>query len=135
VIAPTTGAVGEDGCGLMTTSADDPDVHPSELVMVKLYVPATRPETVVLVPVPFDIIAPGLRINVHVPAGGNPLSTTLPVPTVHVKLVIVPTTGAVGKAFTVKVNVATAAAQGDPCGLLVVTVIITVLPPSAIAGV
>jgi len=50
-------------------------------------------------------------------------------------LVIVPTTGAVGKAFTVKVYVATAAAQGAPNGLSVVTVIITVLPPSATAGV
>jgi hypothetical protein len=134
-MAPTTGAAGEEGCGLITTSADDADVHPSALVTVKLYVPATRPETVVLVPVPFVIIAPGLRINVHVPVGGNPLSTTLPVATVHVRLVIVPTTGAVGKAFTVKVYVATAPAQGAPNGLSVVIVIITVLPPSATAGV
>ena len=135
VITPTTGAVGVTGCALITMFADNTEVHPTALVTVKLYVPATRPETVVLVPVPFVIIAPGLRINVHVPAGGNPLSTTLPVATVHVRLVIVPTTGAVGKAFTVKVYVATAAAQGAPNGLLVVTVIITVLPPSATAGV
>jgi hypothetical protein len=98
-----TGAVGEEGCGAITTSADDADVHPSALVTIKLYVPATRPETVVLVPVPVVIIAPGFRINVHVPVGGNPLSTTLPVATVHVRLVIVPIAGAVGTAFTVKV--------------------------------
>jgi hypothetical protein len=134
-MAPATGAAGEEGCGLITTSADNADVHPSALVTVKLYVPATRPETVVLVPVPFVIIPPGLRINVHVPVEGNPLSTTLPVATVQVRLVIVPTTGAVGKAFTVKVYVATAAVQGAPNGLSVVTVIITVLPPSATAGV
>ena len=65
--------------------------------------PATRPVTVVLVPVPLVVMAPGLRINVHVPAGGNPLSTTLPVPTVHVRLVIVPTTGADGAELTVRV--------------------------------
>ena len=56
-----------------------------------------------LVPVPLVVMAPGLRINVHVPVGGNPLSTTLPVATVHVRLVIVPTAGAAGMASTVRV--------------------------------
>ena len=103
VISPTTGGAGAEGCGLITASADDTDIHPPAVVTVKLYVPATRPETVVLVPVPFVIIEPGLRINVHVPDEGNPLSTTLPVGRVQVRLVIVPMTGAVGMAFTVKV--------------------------------
>ena len=49
---------------------------------------------VVLVPVP-DIF-PGF--NVHVPAAGKPLNTTLPVPTLQVGCVIVPTVGAVGVA-------------------------------------
>ena len=98
-----TGAVGEEGCELITASADDTDVHPWALVTIKLYVPTTRPETVVLVPVPFVIIAPGLRINVHVPIGGNSLSTTLPVGSVQVALVIVPIAGGVGMAFTIKV--------------------------------
>jgi hypothetical protein len=83
--------------------ADGTDVHPSALVTVKVYVPAARPDTVVLVPAPLVIIAPGFRTNVHVPVEGNPLSTTLPVATVQVRLVIVPTAGAVGNAFTVKV--------------------------------
>ena len=87
----------------MTTSADEPDEHPPALVTTKLYVPAVRPETVVIVPVPFVIIAPGLRINVHVPVAGNPLSSTLPVETVQVRLVIVPIAGTEGNAFTVKV--------------------------------
>lgn len=87
---------------MIITSADDADVHTSALVTVKLYVPATRPVTVVLVPVPFVIIVPGLRINVQVPIAGNPLRITLPVAAVHVRLVIVPTTGAEGNAFTVK---------------------------------
>ena len=38
-------------------------------------------------------------------------------------------------AFTARVKVADAAAQGEPCGLLVVTVIITVRPASAAVGV
>ena len=65
--------------------------------------PATRPVTVVLVPVPLVVMAPGLRINVHVPVEGNPLSSTLPVGTAQVRLVIVPIAGAEGNAFTVKV--------------------------------
>jgi hypothetical protein len=50
-------------------------------------------------------------------------------------LFIVPITGAAGIAFTVKEYVATPAAHGEPSGLFVVPVIITILPPSAIAGV
>lgn len=86
---------------MITASADETEVHPSALVTIKVYVPATSPGTVVLVPVPFVNIAPGLRINVHVPVAGNPVSTTLPVATVHVTWVMVPITGAVGIAFTV----------------------------------
>jgi hypothetical protein len=48
----------------------------------------------VLVPVPETF--PGF--NVHVPAAGKPLNTTLPVPTLQVGCVIVPTVGAVGVA-------------------------------------
>ena len=39
---------------------------------------------------------------VHDPEAGRPLKTTLPVGVVHVGWVIVPTTGAVGLALTVK---------------------------------
>lgn len=56
-----------------------------------------------LVPDPLDIIAPGLRVKLQVPGEGNPLRTTLPVPTAHVRLVIVPIFGAAGMAFTVNV--------------------------------
>jgi hypothetical protein len=45
------------------------------------------------------------------------------------------TPGADGTAFTNKVYVASAAAQGAPKGLSVVTVIVTVLPASPVAGV
>jgi hypothetical protein len=103
VIIPITGGAGAAGGAAITASADEVDEQPSALVTRNLYVPAVRPETVVFAPVPFVVIAPGLRINVHVPAEGNPLRTTLPVETAQVRFVIVPIAGADGNAFTVKV--------------------------------
>lgn len=119
----------------MTTSADDGEVHASALVTMKVKVPAGNNDTVVEGPVPLVLIAPGLRTSVQVPVGGNPLRTTLPVPTVQVRFVIVPIIGADGAACTVNVYVATAAEQGDPKGLFVVAVMMTVFPPSATEGV
>lgn len=65
--------------------------------------PGAKPDIVVLIPVPVVVTAPGLRVNVHVPVEGSPLNTTLPVATVQVGWVIVPTVGAAGMAFTVNV--------------------------------
>ena len=48
----------------MTTSDDASEVHPDSIETVKLYVPGTRFEIIVVVPVP--VIAPGLIV--HVPA-------------------------------------------------------------------
>ena len=48
---------------------------------------------VVLVPVP--VVPPGLIVQV--PEAGSPFRTTLPVATVHVGGVIVPTVGALGE--------------------------------------
>ena len=56
-----------------------------------MYVPASKPDIVVLVVEP--VIAPGLIVQVPV---GKLLNTTLPVATVQVGWVIVPTAGAVG---------------------------------------
>jgi hypothetical protein len=50
----------------------------------------------VLVPVPVVITVPGYRISVQVPDEGKPDNKTLPVDTVHVGGVIVPTEGAGG---------------------------------------
>lgn len=72
---------------------------------------------------------------VQSPVAGRLFSTTLPAGDAQVGCVIVPGTGAAGRALTVSVNVAEAAAQGVPRGLLVVTVMITVLPASAAVGV
>jgi hypothetical protein len=91
--------------------------------------------TVVLVPLPPELIPPGLRIIVQIPAEGNPLRTTPPDGTVHVRLVIVPTAGASGMAFTVNAYVAKPGVHIPPTGLFVVTVIVIVFPASSATGV
>ena len=79
VIVPTDGDAGLSGCGLITTSEDALEVHPAELVTVKVWLPAATPDTIVLLVDP--ILPPGLIV--HVP-DGNPFNTTLPVDTEHV---------------------------------------------------
>ena len=93
------------------------------------------PVIVVLVPEPVVVMPPGLRVTVQSPEAGRLFSKTLPDGSAQVGWVTVPGTGATGLAFTVKVYVAEAAAQGTPRGLFVVTVITTVLPASAAVGV
>ena len=58
--------------------------------------PVGRPGIVVLVPLPDVVTEPGVLVNVQLPLDGNPLSNTLPVASVHIGWVMVPTTGAVG---------------------------------------
>ena len=69
------------------------------MLTVKVYLPVRINETVVLVPVPVDIILPGLRVKVQVPGEGNPFKITLPVDTVHVGWLMIPGTGAGGVVF------------------------------------
>ena len=102
-MSPATGAVGADGGALITTFADDPDIQLFALVTVKVQVPTARPDMVVLVPAPVVVVPPGVLVNVQVPAAGKPLNTTLPVDKAHMGCVIVPTAGADGLAFTVRV--------------------------------
>jgi len=91
VIVPTIGADGVDGCMLITTLADTGEVHPAELVTVKVFDPAVSPAIVKLVPVP--AIDPGF--TTQFPAG-NPFKTTLPVETEQVGCDTVPIIGAEG---------------------------------------
>jgi hypothetical protein len=74
----------------------------------------------VLVPVPVVVTLPGLRVRVQVPLEGNPFNTTLPVATVHVGWVIVPTTGAGGEAGWA--GITTFAERGDMQPASLVTV-------------
>jgi len=68
----------------MTTLPDAVEVHPEALVTVKVKVPAGRRAIVVLVPVPEEVVPPGVLVMVHVPVDGKPFKITLPVATVHV---------------------------------------------------
>ena len=93
-MVPTIG-VAAIGIPLITTLADGIEVQPVAVsVTVKLYVAAiAKPVSVVVAPVP--IMAPGFIIH---PPAGNPANATLPVGTVHVGCVMIPTVGAVGVA-------------------------------------
>jgi len=85
VISPNTGIDGVRGWVLTGTLSETGEVQPNELITVKKYVvPAARPETVLVVPVPVKVILSGKRVRVQVPEAGNPLSATLPVDTSQV---------------------------------------------------
>ena len=86
-----SGAWGVTGWLLISISADTEEIHPFELVTVYLYVcPAVSPEIVWEVPVP-EIAAPIFGVNVQLE--GKLVNTTLPVATVQVGCVIIPTIG------------------------------------------
>ncbi len=84
MMVPITGAVGADGTAFITTLPVCGDVHPAASVTVNVYVPGLRADTVVLVPVPVELIAPGFLVSVQVPDEGRPLNATIPVDTLHV---------------------------------------------------
>ena len=71
------------------------------------------------------VVPPGVRVIVHDPEMGSPLSCTLPLVIVQVGCMIAPGTGGAGLPFTVRTYVAIAAVQGEPSGLSVVMVIVT----------
>jgi hypothetical protein len=75
---------------------------------------------VVLVPIPVVVTDPGVLVRVQVPVDGNPLNTTLPVATVQVGWVIVPTTGAVGVAGWALITIFDDAADMQPNELVTV---------------
>lgn len=81
---------------MINTLADTTEVHPDSFMTAKLYVPLVSEATVVLVPVPLLVMAPGYLISVHSPDDGKPFMITLPVATSHDGCVMVPIRGAVG---------------------------------------
>ena len=94
VILPITGIVGVNGCALITTFVVEVELHVPSFTM-NVYVPATNPATVVVVPVPV-VVPLGLPVTVHVPVDGKPLKSTLPVAIAQDGCVTVPTIGVVG---------------------------------------
>jgi hypothetical protein len=93
---PTTGAVGVGGWALITALPDTSDVHPSVLVTAKLYVPEGNAVTVVVEPVPLDVMPPGYLIRVHSPFAGMFSRRMLPVASSQVGWVMVLITGGGG---------------------------------------
>jgi hypothetical protein len=90
-----TGIPGDAGGELITTFADAGEMHPAELVTVKVYVPGARPKMVVEVVVPVEVTFPGFRVKIQLPEG-KPLNATLPVAMEQVGCVGTPATGAAG---------------------------------------
>ena len=84
IIVPTTGAIGVASSALITTLADATEIQLDALVTVNVYVPAARPDIVVFVPDPVEVVPPGVLVSVHVPVAGKPIKSTLPVAIVHV---------------------------------------------------
>jgi len=115
LIEPIDGEDGVTGCGCMTRLADATEVHPAVFVTVKLYVPETNPEIVLLEPVP--IMAPGLIVQFP---EGKPLSITLPVATVQPGWVIIPIIGAAGVAGCVFITTFAEGAELHPTELVTV---------------
>jgi hypothetical protein len=76
--------------------SDNTEVHPTEFVTVKLYVPAAKPGKVAVVPLPDIVVLFVVSVTVQVPLTGNPLRETLPVRTEQVGWFTAPTIGADG---------------------------------------
>ena len=82
---------------MIVTELVTEEVHPEAFVTVNMYVFDVSPLKVPVVPVPLGAgKITGFELIVHVPAAGNPLNATLPVATVQVGWVTVPTTGTLG---------------------------------------
>ena len=102
--------------------ADAGEIHPDELVTVKVYIPEANREMVELVPVPVVVIPPGDLVRVHVLVAGNPDKLTLPVEMAQVGWVVVPRMGAVGVAGWVLITTLADAGEIHPEALVTMKV-------------
>ena len=122
VIVPMTGAAGVTGCALITTSAEAGEAQPAAFATVNVYVPGGIAVTVRVVPEPFIVTLPGIRVRVQFPVAGRPLRATLPVDRAQVGWVIVPTTGAAGVSGWALITTLDEAAETQPRALVTVKV-------------
>ena len=76
--------------------SDTVEVHPTEFVTVKLYIPTAKPGKVAVVPLPVIVVLFVVSVIVHAPVAGKPLKSTLPVAVEQVGCVTAPTIGADG---------------------------------------
>ena len=77
-----------------------------------------RFEIVVLVPVPVEIVPLGFCVKVHIPLDGKPFKVTLPVETLQVGCVVVPTEGAVGALGAALIMTFAEAAEVHPAAFI-----------------
>ena len=82
--------------------------------------PWARPLIAAEVPVPVEVTLPGLRVSVHVPGDGNPLSVNDPVAKEQVGCVIVPTVGASGTTGGALINTLADETDVHPAALVTV---------------
>jgi len=115
VVAPNVGAAGVTGCALIIMLADTGEVQPEAFVTVYAYVPVTRPDSVLLVPVP--AMDPGFIVQL--PAG-RLFSVTLPVASAQVGCIMAPTVGAVGVEGCALITILTDADEEHPTELVTV---------------
>src|SRR4030042_4580757 len=87
---------------------------------------------VVLVPVPFVVVPPGVLVTVHVPDDGNPLKTTLPVSPAPVGVSIVPTVGADGVEGLALITTLAEAVEVPPSALVTVKVYVPAASPEMV---
>lgn len=80
-------------------------------------------------PVPVMVLLPGVRVRVHVPVEGSPLSATLPVESAHVGWVIIPVTGAVGVSGWTFITTLADAGEMHPRALVTVKVYVPGVSP------
>ena len=94
---PVTGVPGVEGDAFIVAEDEDTkEVHPSEFVMVKLYVAGGKFENVAVVPLPVMVVLFVVSVIIQLPVAGKPLKSTLPVAIEQVGCVTAPTIGAVG---------------------------------------
>jgi hypothetical protein len=144
------GSAGEAGWGLITRGDEGTDVHNASLVTVKVYVPGSRPDTVIDDPLPDVVTFPGLRVSTQIPEGGREFNTTLPVARIQVGWVMFPITGADGVAGCAFITAFDDGAEVQPVEFVTVKVYVpgdipeitvdnvlpkTVLPPGLIVTV
>jgi len=115
------------------TGDDACEVHPDALETLKIYVPGTSPDIVVLAPDPVVIVLPGVLINVHTPVAGRPFKTTLPVDTLSDGCVIIPITGAVGVGGCALITAGPDASEVHPEAMVTVNVNIPAGIPEIVA--
>ena len=94
--------------------------------------PVASPDIVADVPVPVVTVPSGVMVKVHVPVAGNSFNVTLPVASVHVGWVIVPTVGDAGVDGCALMTMLADADEMHPDALVTVKVYVLAASPEIV---